>query len=66
VRHLLQQTTLNASESAFARLIQRHLRKPSKTNIDRDKIDFLLVQYSPSVRRPRSITNKSSWKTPLS
>jgi hypothetical protein len=26
-------------------LIMRHLRKPSKTNIDRDKIDFLLVQY---------------------
>src|SRR5262249_20848159 len=26
-------------------LIHRHLRKPSKTNMDRDKIDFLLVQY---------------------
>ena len=45
LRHLLQQTTLNASESGLCALIQRHLRKPSKTNIDRDKIDFLLVQY---------------------
>ncbi len=41
LRHLLQQTTLNASESGLRALIQRHLRKPSKTNIDRDK----LVQY---------------------
>lgn len=45
LRHLLQQTTLNASEEGLRALIQRHLRKPSKTNIDRDKIDFLLVQY---------------------
>ena len=45
LRHLLQQTTLNASESGLRALIQRHLRKPSKSNIDRDKIDFLLVQY---------------------
>ncbi len=26
-------------------LIERHLRKPTKTTFDRDKIDFLLVQY---------------------
>ena len=45
LRHLLQMTTLNANESSLRALIQRHLRKPSKTNIDRDKIDFLLVQY---------------------
>jgi hypothetical protein len=45
LRHLLQQTTLNASESGLRALIQRHLRKPTKTNTDRDKIDFLLVQY---------------------
>jgi hypothetical protein len=45
LRHLLQQTTLNASETGLCALIQRHLRKPTKTNIDRDKIDFLLVQY---------------------
>jgi hypothetical protein len=45
LRHLLQMTTLNASESGLRVLIQRHLRKPSKTSADRDKIDFLLVQY---------------------
>jgi hypothetical protein len=45
LRHLLQTTTLNASEGSLRALIQRHLRKPSKSNTDRDKIDFLLVQY---------------------
>ena len=45
LRHLLQMTTLNASESGLRALIMRHLRKNSKNNTDRDKIDFLLVQY---------------------
>ena len=45
LRHLLQMTTLNASENGLRALISRHLRKPKKSNIDRDKIDFLLVQY---------------------
>ena len=45
LRHLLQMTTLNASEAGLRALIQRHLRKPAKTNMDRDKTDFLLVQY---------------------
>ena len=45
LRHLLQMTTLKASEAGLRGLIQRHLRKPAKTNMDRDKIDFLLVQY---------------------
>jgi len=45
LRHLLQMTTLNANESGLRALIMRHLRKPSKSNIDRDKIDFLMVQY---------------------
>lgn len=45
LRQLLQTTTLNASESGLRALIMRHLRKNAKTNIDRDKIDFLLVQY---------------------
>jgi len=45
LRHLLQMTTLNASESGLRALILRHLRKTSKTTTDRDKIDFLLVQY---------------------
>ena len=45
LRHLLQMTTLNASEAGLRALIQRHLRKATKSNVDRDKIDFLLVQY---------------------
>ena len=45
LRHLLQMTTLNASETGLRALIQRHLRKLKKSNADRDKIDFLLVQY---------------------
>ncbi len=45
LRHLLQMTTLNASESGLRALILRHLRKSAKSNTDRDKIDFLLVQY---------------------
>jgi hypothetical protein len=45
LRHLLQMTTLNASENGLRALISRHLRKSRKSNTDRDKIDFLLVQY---------------------
>jgi hypothetical protein len=45
LRHLLQMTTLNANENSLCALIQRHLKKSTKTTIDRDKIDFLLVQY---------------------
>lgn len=45
LRHLLQTTTLNASENGLCALIQRYLRKSVKTTTDRDKIDFLLVQY---------------------
>jgi hypothetical protein len=37
--------TLNASEENLRAFILRQLRKPDKTTIDRDKIDFLLVQY---------------------
>ncbi len=45
LRHLLQMTTLNDSESGLRALIARHLRKTRKSNVDRDKIDFLLAQY---------------------
>jgi hypothetical protein len=45
LRQLLQTTTLNASEESLRSLTLRHLRKPEKNPIDRDKIDFLLVQY---------------------
>ncbi|MGD0955514.1 MAG: hypothetical protein ABR953_01615 [Candidatus Acidiferrales bacterium] len=36
---------LNASEESLRALIHRQLRKPDKTEADRDKIDLLLVQY---------------------
>ena len=36
---------LNASEQNLRAFIQRQLRRPDKTNADRDKIDLLLVQY---------------------
>jgi hypothetical protein len=45
LRKLLQTTTLNANETSLGSLIHRHLQKSSKTNVDRDKVDFLLVQY---------------------
>jgi len=45
LRHLLQMNTFNASEEALRSVILRHLRKQSRTIADRNKIDFLLVQY---------------------
>ena len=36
---------LNSSEEALRSFIQRQLKKPDKTTVDRDKIDLLLVQY---------------------
>jgi hypothetical protein len=41
----LPSETLNSSEEALRSFIQRQLKKPDKTNADRDKIDLLLVQY---------------------
>jgi hypothetical protein len=36
---------LNGSEPSLRAFIQRHLKKPEKTIVDRDKLDWLLVQY---------------------
>ena len=44
VRQLLQSTNLQTEEN-LRLLILRHLEKKQKTEIDRDKADFLLVQY---------------------
>jgi hypothetical protein len=41
----LPPATLNAKEEGLRAFIQRHLSKAGKTTADRDKIDFLLVQY---------------------
>lgn len=44
LRQFLQTTSL-ADEERVRALLARHLRKPIKTDADRDKIDFLLVQF---------------------
>ncbi|HVG92049.1 MAG TPA: hypothetical protein VNB54_11220, partial [Alphaproteobacteria bacterium] len=44
LRQLLQSTNLQNEEN-LRYLIARHLNKPQKNEADKDKIDFLLVQY---------------------
>lgn len=44
LRQLLQSTNLQTEENLRA-LIERYMRKRPKSEMDRDKIDFLLVQY---------------------
>lgn len=44
LRQLLQSTTLQNEEN-LRYLIVRHLERPHKTEADKDKLDFLLVQY---------------------
>lgn len=44
-RLALQNTAIAASEEKLQALIDRHYTKPEKTEADRDKLDFLLVQY---------------------
>jgi hypothetical protein len=44
LRQFLQTTTL-ASDEALRELLVHHLQKSEKTECDRDKVDFLLVQY---------------------
>ena len=41
----LPPATINAQEEALRAFIHRQLRKPNKSESDRDKIDFLTVQY---------------------
>ena len=45
LRQFLQTSGLGTSEVALHALLDRHLGKERKTESDRDKIDFLLVQY---------------------
>lgn len=44
LRHFLQ-TSPNATEATLRDLLLHHLSKPQPTDHDRDKVDFLLVQY---------------------
>lgn len=39
------QTSILANQESLQTLLLHHLRKEKKTSIDRDKVDFLLVQY---------------------
>jgi len=60
-------TTLNASETGCAGLIQRHLRKPKKSNVDRDKIDFLSGAIIFALCAPAKIyqSRLNPWMSPL-
>ncbi len=44
LRHFLQTSSL-ADEATLRTILERHLRKPQPSESDRDKIDFLLVQF---------------------
>ncbi len=44
LRQFLQTTSLT-SEEGLRTLLEHHLHKPQRTDSDRDKIDFLLVQF---------------------
>src|SRR5947209_4420509 len=44
LRQLLQSTNLQTEEN-LRDLVHRYMAKPQRTETDRDKIDFLLVQY---------------------
>lgn len=44
LRQILQRDLIG-SEANLRALIRRHLDRPQKTDFDRDKLDFLLVQY---------------------
>lgn len=52
LRQFLQMTSLN-SEEGLATWLQHHLHKPKRTDSDRDKIDFLLVQLFAHCAPPR-------------
>lgn len=52
LRQFLQTTTL-ASEGALSALLRHHIGKVERTDSDRDKIDFLLVQFFSHCAPPR-------------
>jgi hypothetical protein len=45
LRHFLQTTTTDAGDEALRALLQHHLRKRERNDSDRNKTDFLLVQF---------------------
>ena len=58
IRELLNQSALD--ERVLQALLTRHLGKEPKNESDRDKIDFLLVQYLAQCLPPRLPANKLS------
>lgn len=61
LRQLLQTSKLGSEENLRA-LIAHHLGKKSKTGADRDKVDFLLVQYLSSCAPPGFYDRKVSFE----
>jgi len=55
LRQLLQSTNLQTEENLRALLLRRHMDNNQNTEVDRDKIDFLLVQYVAPLRAPWSL-----------
>lgn len=53
LRQFLQTTTM-AGDDALRLLLSHHLRKAQRSDADRDKIDFLLVQYFSHIAPSRS------------
>lgn len=56
-RLALQNTAIASSESKLQSLIDRHYSKPQKSEADRDKLDFLLVEYF-SVAAPPTLSDR--------
>lgn len=56
-RQILQGNAVAASEEKLQALIERHYTKAEKTEADRDKLDFLLVQYF-AVCSPPTVTDR--------
>ena len=52
LRQFLQTTSLTSEEGLRA-LLEHHLHKPQRTGSDRDKVDFLLVQFFSHAARSR-------------
>jgi hypothetical protein len=61
LRQLLQTSKLGSEENLRA-LIAHHLGKKTKTGADRDKVDFLLVQYLSSCAPPGFYDRKVSFE----
>jgi len=62
LRQFLQTTTLT-SEEGLRTLLEHHLQKAQRSDSDRDKTDFLLVQFSRIARLRGWKTLTLTWNT---